>query len=215
MLTEGGAMPNSFNRIWIAAALMGLAACSSTRPNPPPAVVIHYQHVANAHEVRFRTPLAPRRAGFVMPRSRQGFWAIFVVCSVDVIGPSVPRFVYDVNKFRIDYNGRQLGALTPYSLRFEDSAYLNGPAETPVVADAIAAELQQGPSLQVLPRGFYQSLNYRLALFVPRGLDDYAGEQLNLSYQGQAASVEGNGYPPYDIPVVGGSGAGVASRCLP
>jgi hypothetical protein len=215
MLTEGGAMPNRFNRILIAVALACLAGCASTRPSPAPAVVIHYQHVANAHEVRFTTPLAPRAAGFVAPRNRQGFWAIFVVCSVDVIGPSVPRFVYDVNKFRIDYNGRQFGPLTPYSLRFENSAYLNGPAETPVLAEAIAAELQQGPSLQVLPRGFYESLNYRLALFIPRGLDDYAGEQLTLSYLGQDASVEGNGYPPYDIPVVGGSGAGVASRCLP
>jgi hypothetical protein len=208
-------MPNRFNRIFVAATLAGLAACAGTQPNPAPAVVIHYQHVANAHEVRFSAPLALRRAGFVMPRSRQGFWAIFVVCSVDVIGHSVPRFVYDVNRFRVDYNGRQYGPLTPYSLRFEDSADLNSPAETPMLAEAISAELQEGPSLQVLPRGFYESLNYRLALFVPRGLDDYAGEQLNLSYLGQDASVEGNGYPPYDIPVVGGSGAGVASRCLP
>lgn len=208
-------MRNRFSRIVLAAALLGLAACSSTRPNQARTVVIHYQHVANAHEVRFTTPLAPRTAGYVLPRSRQGFWAIFVVCSVDVVGHAVPRFVYDVNKFRVDYNGHQHGPVLPYSLRFEDSAYLNTPAETPVLAEAIAAELQQGPSLQVFPRGFYDSLNYRLALFVPRGLDDYAGEQLNLSYLGQDASVEGNGYPPYDIPVVGGSGAGVASRCLP
>jgi hypothetical protein len=215
MLAEGGEMRYRFGTIFLAGTLLLLVACSSTRPAGNRAVVIHYQHVANAHEVRFSTPLAARAAGFVLPRNRQGFWAIFVLCSIDVYGRSVPRFLYDVNKFRIDYKGRQYGPLAPYGLRYEDSPHLNGPAETPVVADAIATELQQGAPLQVFPRGLYESLNYRFALFVPRGLDDYAGEQLNLSYLGQDASVEGNGYPPYDIPVVGGNGAGVASRCHP
>lgn len=208
-------MRNRFSRMFLAGALLLLAACSSPRPGSSQAVVIRYQHVANAHEVRFSTLQAPRAASFVLPRNRQGFWAIFVVCSVDVFGRANPRFVYDVNQFRVDHNGHHYGPLIPYSLRYEDSPYLNGPAETPALADAIASELRQGPTLQVFARGFYDSLNYRFALFVPRGLDDYAGEQLSLNYLGQDASVEGNGYPPYDIPVVGGSGAGVASRCLP
>jgi hypothetical protein len=209
-------MRNFFRKILLLAALSGLAACSSTQ-QAGDAVVIHYQHVANAHEVRFATPLAlaPRPARFVLPRNRQGFWAIFVLCSLDVRGAAVPRFVYDVNNFRIDYAGRELGPLRPYSLRFEDSAFLNGPPETPALANAIAGELQQGPSLQVFSHGFYPGLNYRIALFVPQGLVDYAGEQLRLSYRGQPSLLLGNGYPPYDIPAVGGSGAGVAARCLP
>ena len=64
-------------------------------------------------------------------------------------------------------------------------------------------------------RGYYPSLNYRIAVYVPKELPDYAGEQLALRYPGQQAIVIGNGHPPSDIPAVGGSGAGIAARCLP
>jgi hypothetical protein len=197
--------------------LLWLVGCASQPTPPDEAVVIHYQHVANVHEVRFSAPLAfgPRPAGFVTPRVRQGFWAIFVLCSMDVRGDAMPSFFYDVNNFRIAYGGREFGPIYPYSLRYEYSANLNGPAETPALAGAIAGELQQGPSVQVFARGFYPDLNYRIALFVPRGLDEYAGDQLNLRYRGQPSVLLGNGYPPYDITAVGGSGTGVAARCLP
>jgi hypothetical protein len=198
-------------------ALPWLAACSGPQPRAGDAVVIHYQHVANAHEVRFATPLAlaPHPAGYVVPRNRQGFWAIFVLCSLDVHGASLPSFVYDANNFRVAWEGQDYGPVKPFSLRYEDTAWVNGPADTPALANAIAAELQQGPSVQVFGPGSYPALNYRIALFVPLGLTNYAGEQLGLHYLGQKSVLRGNGYPPYDIPVVGGSGTGVAASCLP
>lgn len=203
-------------RLPVLAILLWLAGCASTPPAPDDTVVIRYQHVANAHEVRFSSPLAfgPRPATYVLPRSRQGFWAIFVLCSLDV-GKGVGRFIYNVNDFRIDYGGDEYGPLRPFTLRFEDSANLNGPAETPAIAAAIAGELQRGPNFQVFSSGPYRSLDYRIALFVPGGLEQYAGEQLTLRYQGQSAVVRGNGYPPFDIPAVGGNGTGVASGCVP
>lgn len=200
----------------IAAPLMALAACSSPRPEPAAPVVIHYQHVANAHEVQFAAPLAlaPHAAAWVMPRLRQGFWAIFVLCSMNVRS-DLRRFYYDVNDFRIDYPGRDDGPLRPFSLRYDDSPDLNTPGDTPALSGAIANELQHGPSQQTFGPGAYPALNYRIALFIPRGLDDYAGDQLALRYRGQRVLLLGNGYPPFDIPVVGGNGAGVASHCLP
>jgi hypothetical protein len=209
-------MHTQFRRLPALAFLLWLAACSSPPPAPADAVVIRYQHVANAHEIRFSSPLAfaPRPAGYVLPRSRDGFWAIFVLCGVDV-GARVPRFLYNVNNFRIDHAGTEYGPLRPFSLRFEDSAYLNGPVETPALAAAIAGELQRGPSFQVFSPGAYPELDYRIALFVPKGLGEYAGDQLALRYRGQSAILIGNGFPPFDIPVVGGSGTGVASHCLP
>jgi hypothetical protein len=209
-------MHTLFRRMLALAFALWLAACSSPPPAPADAVVIHYQHVANAHEVRFSTPLAfaPRSASYVLPRSRDGFWAIFVLCSLDV-GARVPRFLYNVNNFRVDYAGIEYGPLHAFSLRFEDSAYLNGPADTPALAGAIAGELQRGPSLQVFSPGAYPAFDYRIALFVPRGLEGYAGDQLTLRYRSPSAILIGNGYPPFDIPVVGGSGTGVASHCLP
>lgn len=209
-------MNKSLSRPLIAALLTALAACSTPRPEPAAPVVIHYQHVANAHEVRFATPpvLPPHTAAYVMPRQRQGFWAIFVLCSMNVRS-DLPSFYYDVNDFRIDYPGREDGPLRPFSLRYDDTPELNTPADTPVLAGAIANELQTGPSQQVFGPGAYATLDYRIALFIPRGLEDYAGDQLALRYRGQRVLLLGNGYPPFDIPVVGGNGAGIASHCLP
>jgi len=197
--------------------LLILAGCSVTQRTQQYPVVIHYQHVANAHQVRFASPLqlATQTPAYVMPRNAQGFWAIFVVCRLDVNDKGTPSFVYDINNFRVDYNGRHFGPLPPYTVRYEDSYHLNRPFETPMLANAIAAELHKGPPLQVFAPGSYPSLNYRFALFVPRGLDEYAGEPLRLQYIGQPSLMLGNGYPPYDIPVVGGNGAGVAASCVP
>lgn len=203
-------------RISLLLGLPWLAACSSTRP-PPNTVVMQYQHVANAHQIRFAAPLAlaPAPARYVLPRDRQGFWAIFVLCSLDVTARQLPSFVYDVNNFRVSYRGKEYGAVTPYAVRYEDSAWLNKPVDTPALASAIAGELQEGPTLQVFGRGYYPALNYRFALFVPRAPDEYAGEQLTLAYAGHPAILVGNGHPPYDIEVVGGDGTGVAAGCLP
>jgi hypothetical protein len=209
-------MRTLLNRLPALAVLLWPAACSAPPPAPAEAVIIRYQHVANAHEVRFATPLglAPRTASYVLPRNRQGFWAIFVLCSLDV-GTGVRRFLYNANNFRIDYAGTEYGLLRPFSLRFDDSTDLNGPLETPALAVAIAGELQRGPSFEVFSPGAYPGLDYRIALFVPRGLDGYAGDQLALRYHGQSVILIGNGYPPFDIPVVGGSGTGMAANCLP
>lgn len=204
-------------RAFLATLPLWLAACASTPTPPEQAAVIHYQHVANTHQVWFVSPLdlGLRPVNYVLPRDPEGFWAIFVVCSMDVSAPGLPSFVYDVNNFRVEYNGRQFGPLRPYSLRYENSHVLNRPMETPALASAIAAELREGPALQVFSRGFYSGLNYRFALFLPRGIPDYAGEQLTLTYKGQPALLLGNGYPPYDIRAVGGNAAGVSATCRP
>lgn len=217
MLAERIAMRTISHRLLPAFPLLLLAACSGTPTRPQAAAVIHYQHVANVHRVWFASPLdlGARPVDYVLPRDPEGFWAVFMVCGLEVGARGLPSFVYDVSNFRVEYNGRQFGLLPPYSLRYENSHVLNRPIETPAVASAIAAELQEGPSLQVFSHGSYSGLNYRFALFLPRGIPDYAGEQLNLIYKGQPALAVGKGYPPYDIRAVGGNAAGVAAACRP
>ena len=51
----------------------------------------------------------------------------------------------------------------------------------------------------------------RLDLNIP----NEEGEPLKLQYIGQPSLALGNGHPPSDIPVVGGSGAGIAASCVP
>jgi hypothetical protein len=124
-------------------------------------------------------------------------------------------FHYDVGRFQVEFEGQTFGALPPYTLRYQALPDLNTPADTAPILDAIAAEVQEGPPSQIFQPGFYPLLNYRFAVFVPKALANYAGEQLSLRYTGQPAIVVGNGYPPSDLPAAGGRTAGVAAACLP
>lgn len=202
-----------------ASALLCLSACSGVGKQPSDVAIIRYQHVANVHQVRFANAvtLAPSFAPvhFVVPLDSSGFWAIFVVCSLNVTGSSLARFHYDADQFQVDYDAHSFGRLQPYTLRLQDTAELNTPADTASLVNAVAAEIQEGPSARWFGRGYYPSLNYRIAVYMPKALPGYAGEQLALRYAGQHAILIGNGHAPSDIPAAGGSGAGIAARCLP
>ncbi|MDB5792366.1 MAG: hypothetical protein JWQ80_2390 [Massilia sp.] len=210
-------MGHFFRRIGIAAALVGLSACAG--PKPKALAVLHYQHVANAHEIRFTNPIplsaALYRVGHLSPVNGGGFWAIFVLCNVDVTPQARRGFHYNVNNFRVSYEDREFGGLPPYSLRYQGQVDLNNAGDTQPILDAIAAEIQEGPPEQIFQSGFYPDLNYRFAVFVPKALVKYAGEELKLTYKGQPAILVGNGKSPSDLPAVGGTAAGVAAACVP
>jgi len=192
--------------------------CTSVDTGLRNTVVVHYQHVANVHRIAFRNPLSLHRnesIRFVQPLESQGFWAVFVVCSVDVTGANVPAFYYDIDRFRVQFGGRRFGPLRPYTLRLDDSINLNTRTDTAAIVDAIAAEIHEGPPSQVFHHGFYPNLDYRFAIYVPQGLSDYAGEELPLRYVGSDTMVLGNGTPPSDIPVAGADGTGITARCRP
>lgn len=210
-------MGHYFRRIAVGAALLALAACAG--PKPKALAVLHYQHVANAHEIRFTNPIplsaALYRVGYLSPVDSQGFWAIFVLCNIDVNDQARRGFHYSVNQFRVSHEGREFGGLPPYSLRYQGQLDLNNAGDTLPIQDAIAAEIQEGPPEQIFQSGFYPDLNYRFAVFVPKALPKYAGEELALTYQGQPAILVGNGKSPSDLPAVGGTAAGVAAACVP
>lgn len=196
-----------------------MAGCASVDTGLRHTVVLHYQHVANVHRIDFSSPLmlAQRStpAYSVLPLESQGFWAVFVLCSVDASGARVPSFYFDVDRFRIPYGKQGIGPLRPYTLRLDDTTDLNTRHDTPAIAEAIAIEIQEGPSSQVFRHGYYPQLDYRFAIYLPRGVPDYAGDQLTLRYEGGQTMVLGNGYPPSDIPVAGLGGLGIASHCFP
>jgi hypothetical protein len=196
---------------------VGLSACAA--PKPKAVAVLHYQHVANAHEIRFTNPIplsaALYRVGHLSPVDSGGFWAIFVLCNVDVTPQARRGFHYHVNNFRVSYEGREFGGLPPYSLRYQGQVDLNNAGDTLPILDAIAAEIQEGPPEQIFQSGFYPDLNYRFAVFVPKSLVKYAGEELKLTYKGQPVILVGNGKSPSHLPAVGGTAAGVAAACVP
>lgn len=195
-----------------------LAGCTSVDPGLRETVVLHYQHVANVHRIDFRNPVPLRHdeaVHFVVPLESQGFWAVFVLCSVDVTGATVPAFYYDVDRFRVEFGGRRFGPLRPYTLRLDDTIDLNTRTDTSAIVDAIAAEIHEGPPSEVFRHGFHPNLDYRFAIYVPQSLTNYAGEELPLRYVGGNTMVLGNGTPPSDIPMVGANGTGITSRCRP
>ena len=210
-------MGHFIRRIACTAALCALAGCAGQTRKAD--AVLHYQHVANAHEIRFTNPIALSaalyRVGYLAPVDSQGFWAIFLLCNVDVAEHAGRGFQYNVGQFRVSYGGRDIGGLPPYSLRYQGQADLNNDGDRLPILDAIAAEIQEGPPTQIFHSGFYGGLNYRFAVFIPKALDGYAGEELQLSYKGQPAILVGNGKSPSDLPAVGGTAAGVAAACLP
>jgi len=206
--------------ITYAPALALLAAgCTSVDSGLHHTVVLHYQHVANVHRIDFSSPVVLTQRGrpvqAVLPLESQGFWAVFVLCSVDASATFIPSFYFDVDRFRVADGKQRFGPLRPWTLRLDDTSYLNTRTDTPAIAQAIAMEVQEGPSSQVFRHGFYGGLDYRFAIYLPRGLPDYSGEELTLRYEGGQTMVLGNGYPPSDIPVAGLGGNGIASRCLP
>jgi hypothetical protein len=213
------AMRNWFRPVLVLSPMLALAACSSAPPDLRNTVVLHYQHVANVHQINFSNPvtLVQRRAAVesVLPLESEGFWAVFVLCSVDVTGSGIPSFYFDVDRLRVEYGKRHYGPLKPYTLRLDDTAELNNRSDTRAIADAIAAEIESGPPSQVFGHGYYPRLDLRFAIYVPRGLPGYSGDQLPLSYDGVPTMVLGNDYPPSDIPVAGLGGMGIASHCLP
>jgi hypothetical protein len=203
-----------------ALALVSLlaAGCTSVDTGLRNTVVLHYQHVANVHRIVFANPVPlPQRAPVhaVLPLESEGFWAVFVLCSVDATGANIPSFYFDVDRFRVRYGKQRFGPLRPFTLRLDDTVDLNSRSDTPAIAAAIAAEIQEGPSGQVFRHGYYPGLDYRFAIYVPRSLPDYSGDELTLRYEGGQTMLLGNGYPPSDIPVAGLGGMGIASRCRP
>jgi hypothetical protein len=140
---------------------------------------------------------------------------VFVLCGLDVTGANIPSFYFDVDRVRVQYGDRRFGPLRPYTLRLDDTADINSRFDTQTLADAIAAEIRRGPSSQVFRHGYYAHLDYRFAVYIPRPLPDYPGDQLNLRYEGGQTLALGNGYPPADVDSAGPRGSGIAAHCLP
>jgi hypothetical protein len=213
------AMRFAIQRTLVLPCLLAAAGCTSVDPGLRDTVVLHYQHVANVRRIDFSTPVPLAQRGvpayFVQPLESEGFWAVFVLCGLDASGAGIPSFHLDVDRLRVLSDGRRYGPLRPYTVRLDGTTDLNSARDTPALAAAIAAEIGEGPPAQVFRHGYHAGLDIRFAVYVPRGLPDYSGDQLTLRYEGSHTMVLGNGHPPSAIPVAGLGGTGIASHCLP
>jgi hypothetical protein len=210
-----GLLPALFPGLFL---VLSTSGCTGVDRDLHNTVVLHYQHVANVHRIELVPPVAlPHRAPVhaVLPLAPDGFWAVFVLCGLDVTGATIPSFYFDVDRLRVAYGAHRYGPLRPYTLRLDDTADVNGRADTPRLAEAIAAELQRGPSSQVFRHGYHADPGIRVAIHVPAAPSDYAGGPLTLRYEGGQVLALGNDVPPADIGTAGPSGSGIAAHCLP
>ncbi|MGC4095677.1 MAG: hypothetical protein QM706_01050 [Nitrospira sp.] len=183
-------------------ALILTLGCQSLGIDSKRVVEFKYDHVANIENtVRFEAtvPLAPplTSTNQVISKWLGGFWAVFVICSVDVRGTEIESFTYDRTNFYVEYGGKTYGALQPYSLitTAEDDI---GPQDTNVIENAIFSTLGSGPSTKVFGPGLSPSLNYRIAIFIS---DSTAlPKALTLRYKGQPSILRGLGYSPANHP---------------
>ena len=186
----------------IIAALVFVMGCQSARIDAKKLVEFRYDHVANIENtVRFEAavPLAPplTSTNQVISKWLGGFWAVFVICSVDVRGTELESFTYDRTNFYVEYGKKSYGALQPYSLitTAEDDI---GPQDTNVIENAIFGTLGSGPSTKVFGPGLSPSLNYRIAIFIS---DSTAAQKaLTLRYKGHPSILRGLGYSPANLP---------------
>jgi hypothetical protein len=201
-------MRKSFHRVAASLLTLALASCQSCPDvdrNLKNVVIFHYEHVANVREIHFARPLQTSNGAlnFVQPLDQSpsresAFWAVFVICSLDVEGTAITTFQYDTANFVVEYGDKTYTQpLKIYTLREQQSSIsAPNPGELSNFASAINSVVQLGPDRQSFPPNFHTSLNYRVAILIPEELPFYAGEQLTLKYIGQPSLVQGSGRSP-------------------
>jgi hypothetical protein len=207
-------------RSQIAAALVSLAltSCSSCPELDKPlqnVVVFQYDHVTNVEEIRFRQNVTAGNATMSGARAiSRGFWAVFVICSLDVQGNAFKEkaFEYDVANFRVEHGGKTFGPLQAFTLNAGGTTWPT-PADTQKAANAVAEVVQIGPDRQKFPHGFYPSLNYRIAILITDMPPGYSGEELKLTYINQPSILQGRGNRPATIPEFGGGTGEIPRFC--
>lgn len=189
--------------VGIATAHLVLLGCQSGAVDRRKVVEFQYDHVANIQStIRFATPvpLSPPVTSTrqVITKWPNEFWAIFVICSLDVQGPDLESFTYDRTNFYVEYERKSYGVLQqPFSVITETEDEI-GPQDTSAIQSAIFTTIGVGPSTQIFSHGLSLSLNYRIAIYISD--PEAANKVLPLRYTGHPAILRGRGHPPTSFP---------------
>lgn len=204
--------PWSATAVNICACLLALLlpGCAKLDTGLRKSVVINYEHVANVASFQDNShgPSSNLTA-------TAGFWALFDVCSIDVQGLDLSGFRYDTSKFTADAGQRSfpVGLDGPVNV-----AGVGMSSRSPVVSAAVASVFKLGPATQFIPKNFYPSLRYRVAIFIPLRPIGYRNDTMPLRYAGlpEAAVIvqHASDAPPSNIDVyLPPASAPLASTC--
>ncbi len=186
------------------AALCTLVCAGCGKPDPGvdqnlrKLVVIQYAHVANVRQVR---GISGGSVVHIEPRNRNGFWAVFNLCSLDVQGVDLPRFDYGAANLYIDEGGARFGAMNPGTVLMTSAAF---GALDPRVRGTVVREVQVGAETQSFPKGLHPSLNHRVAIFVDAAPQEYRGGSMTLKYDGHPVLLKDHSpRTPREVPFIG------------
>ncbi len=183
--------------------LLIILGCQSVELVAGKSVELHYDHVANIEDgIRFKTavPLSPplTSANEVIVKWPNEFWAVFIICSLEVPGLDNNTFAYDRTKFYVDYEGKTYGVLQePFSV-MTDTENDIGPQDIRAIDRAIVSMIGVGPSTQIFGQGVSPALNYRIAIYISN--PDAADKVLTLRYAGHPVILRGRGQTPLTVP---------------
>jgi hypothetical protein len=138
--------------------LLIILGCQSVELVAGKSVELHYDHVANIEDgIRFKTavPLSPplTSANEVIVKWPNEFWAVFIICSLEVPGLDNNTFAYDRTKFYVDYEGKTYGVLQePFSV-MTDTENDIGPQDIRAIDRAIVSMSGWAQAHRSLARG--------------------------------------------------------------
>lgn len=187
----------------IGTTLLAVLGCQNIELVPGKTVELHYDHVANIEDgIRFGTavPLSPplTSANEVIVKWPNEFWAVFVICSLNVPGVDHSTFAYDRTKFYVEYEGKTYGVLQePFSV-MTDTENDIGPQDIRAIDRAIMSTIGVGPNTQIFGQGLSPALNYRIAIYISN--PDAADKVLTLRYAGHPTILRGRGQTPMTVP---------------
>jgi hypothetical protein len=187
------------------AATGGCASCQQELAEAAnKAVMVEYDYLMSFASYRFNDPPARISGGITLYTGSEptGFWAVFLICSIDNRNPLAETFMYDVKRWYVEFEGNRW-YYSPILPRGKYSGYSAGgnsnpanmvswlpheisEAENSRVSAQFRSEVILGPDSQQFPKGGPYHVPIRIAIFVAseKRYRDPTRAELRLMYDG-------------------------------
>lgn len=221
-------MSRRFAQVLGVLLLAATAGCASLKKALSEAVVMEYDQVNNFRGYEFVPGFSIPWGGGTEQNgiygfsddtdpNTNGFWATFVVCNLSNTGSKAQTFHYDAHNLYVEYEGKKhfYRPLDPYTYTSLPGGIAGNAAVTPLVNAQFHNETVLGEINDHFPKGYYPSLDYRVAIYVTKSQTGQVDvdAQLLLRYQGHPTLM----LPRNQAPVVlsPGKAASLATACRP
>lgn len=166
------------NSICLVVLLAILSGCASLKEGLRKAVLMDYDQVNNFRNYTFDnfwidwggSASESGITGVGTSPNIGGFWVTFLICNLRNEGADAQPFPYNINKFYVEYDGKKHyhQPLQTYTYSSIPHGLPGNPSVTGLVNETMRKETQLGPDTDTFQKGYYPTVNYRLAIYVTR-----------------------------------------------